>query len=200
MFDHWGVGRSCRELVGCFGGDFSGHLQCDAYKVSETYAKNRSGVRLIACLAPIGRGFADSLKSGPCKHAALIIHLIRQLPNCAKKAVPALRESVRAWRSAPLVRDVADHAAQTPAGEPEGQGAGLPARAPGEIRALPRGRTVRQRPDQKRDAADEVGHEEPAFAKAMAARVAVHRKRCLSAMCASASRVSSSRVEFPVRT
>ena len=111
VFYHWGVGRSRDELVECIGEDFAGHVQCDAYGVYETYARTRPEVRLIACLAHIRRGFVDSLKAGPCRHAALVVHLIGQLYRIEadlreRKAGPALRESERAWRSAPLARRI----------------------------------------------------------------------------------------------
>lgn len=111
VFYHWGVGRSRAELAECLGRHFSGHVQCDAYKVYESYARSHPEVKLIACLAHIRRGFTDSLKSGPCRDAALIVHMIRQLYRIeselrAKKACPALRHNVRTWHSAPLVRRI----------------------------------------------------------------------------------------------
>jgi transposase len=111
VFYHWGVGRSRAELEECLGRHFRGHVQCDAYKVYESYVRSHPEVKLIACLAHIRRGFTDSLKSGPCRDAALIIHMMRQLYRIEselrkKKACPALRHSVRAWQSAPLVRRI----------------------------------------------------------------------------------------------
>lgn len=82
VFFHWGVGRSCDELVECIGRDFTGHLQCDAYTVYETYARPRPEVRLIGQLYRIEADLRE------------------------KKAGPALRESVRAWQSAPLARRI----------------------------------------------------------------------------------------------
>ncbi len=111
VFYHWGVGRSRAELTECLGKHFSGYVQCDGYKVYESYARSHPEVKLIACLAHIRRGFTDSLKLGPCRDAALIIRLFKQLYRIEaelrkKKAGPALRESVRAWQSAPLVRRI----------------------------------------------------------------------------------------------
>jgi transposase len=101
VYYHWSTGRSRADLVECLGGDYRGHMQCDAYKVYESYARSNPEVTLIACLAHIRRGFTDSLKSGPCRHAALVVHLFGQLYAIErelrrKKAGPALRESVRA--------------------------------------------------------------------------------------------------------
>jgi transposase len=111
VFYHWGVGRSRAELAECLGRHFSGHVQCDGYTVYESYSRSHPEVKLIACLAHIRRGFTDSLKLGPCRDAALIVRLFKQLYRIEaelreKKAGPALRESVRTWQSAPLVRRI----------------------------------------------------------------------------------------------
>jgi transposase len=111
VYYHWSTGRSRADLVECLGSDYRGHIQCDAYKVYESYAGINSEVVLIACLAHIRRGFTDSLKSGPCRDAALIVGLFKQLYRIEaelreKKAAAALRESVRAWQSKPLVRRI----------------------------------------------------------------------------------------------
>jgi transposase len=111
VYYHWSTGRSRADLTECLGGDYCGHMQCDAYSVYESYARSHLEVILIACLAHIRRGFTDSLKLGPCRDAALIVHLFKLLYRIEaelreQKAGPALRESVRAWKSAPLVRRI----------------------------------------------------------------------------------------------
>jgi len=60
------------------------------------------------------RNFTEVLDTGPSAHAALIVRLIGHLYHIETslrdpKAGPALRESERAWRSAPVVRRI--HAA-----------------------------------------------------------------------------------------
>jgi len=56
------------------------------------------------------RNFTEVLDTGPSAHAALIVRLTGHLYHIEtrlreQKAGPALCESERAWRSAPLVRD-----------------------------------------------------------------------------------------------
>ena len=108
LFYHWGIGRGHQQLVETLGADFRGNIQCDGYGVYKTHAKANPETGLIACLAHIRRNFVEALESGPDQHAARIVRLIAHLYHIEKdlrkaKAGPALRESERAWRSAPVV-------------------------------------------------------------------------------------------------
>jgi len=108
LFYHWGIGRGADQLVETLGKTFCGDIQCDGYGAYKAHAKANPGTKLIACLAHIRRNFAEALESGPDQHAARIVRLIAHLYQIEKdlrktKAGPALRESERAWRSAPIV-------------------------------------------------------------------------------------------------
>ena len=108
LFYHWGVGRGQDQLIETLGGNFRGDIQCDGYGVYKAHAKANPQTRLIACLAHIRRTFVEALEVGPDMHAARIIMLIAHLYRIEKdlretKAGSALRESERAWRSAPII-------------------------------------------------------------------------------------------------
>lgn len=114
LFYHWGVGRGREQLIETIGPRFPGYIQCDGYSAYKSYRKHSSGTGLIACLAHIRRNFTEVLDTGPSAHAALIVRLIGHLYHIETslrdpKAGPALRESERAWQSAPVVRRI--HAA-----------------------------------------------------------------------------------------
>jgi len=108
LFYHWGIGRGRDQLVETIGKDFFGTIQCDGYGVYPSYLKINDQVSLIACLAHIRRNFIETLDAGPDQGAARIVRLIAHLYFIEKelretKAGPALRESERAWRAAPIV-------------------------------------------------------------------------------------------------
>ena len=108
LFYHWGIGRGRDQLVETIGEDFFGTIQCDGYGVYPAYQKGNDQVSLMACLAHIRRNFIETLDVGPDRAAARIVRLIAHLYSIEKdlrenKAGPALRESERAWRTAPLV-------------------------------------------------------------------------------------------------
>jgi transposase len=114
LFYHWGVGRGREQLIETIGPRFAGDLQCDGYSAYKSYRRHSGATGLIACLAHIRRGFTEVLDAGPSAHAALIVRLTGHLYRIETglrehKAGPALRESERAWQSAPLVRRI--HAA-----------------------------------------------------------------------------------------
>jgi transposase len=107
LYYHWGVGRGRDQLIECIGDEFHGDMQSDGYSVYTAYAKRVQSTDLIACLAHIRRPFLELL--GSSRPAAQILRLIGELYHIEtelreKKAGPALRESERAWRSAPIVR------------------------------------------------------------------------------------------------
>lgn len=106
LFYHWGVGRGREQLIECIGGQFPGNLQCDGFSAYNAYEKRSASTALLACLAHIRRPFLEALD---IRAAAQILRLIGALYGIEdelreKKAGPALRESERAWRSAPIVR------------------------------------------------------------------------------------------------
>jgi transposase len=108
LFYHWGVGRGQDQLIETLGGNFRGDIQCDGYGAYKAHAKANPETRLIACLAHIRRNFVEALEAGPDMHAARIVRLIARLYRIEEdlrkaKAGPALRESERAWRSAPVI-------------------------------------------------------------------------------------------------
>jgi transposase len=108
LFYHWGIGRGQDQLIETLGGNFRGDIQCDGYGAYKAHAKANSEARLIACLAHIRRNFVEALEADSDQHAARIVRLIAHLYRIEKdlresKAGPALRESERAWRSAPIV-------------------------------------------------------------------------------------------------
>lgn len=108
LFYHWGIGRGQDQLIETLGSDFCGDIQCDGYGAYKAHAKSNPGARLIACLAHIRRNFVEALEDGHDQHAARIVLLIARLYGIEEdlretKAGPALRESERAWRSAPIV-------------------------------------------------------------------------------------------------
>lgn len=108
LFYHWGIGRGADQLVETLGKTYCGDIQCDGYGAYKAHAKANPGAKLIACLAHIRRNFAEALDIASDQHAARIVLLIAHLYQIEKdlrktKAGPALRESERAWRSAPIV-------------------------------------------------------------------------------------------------
>ena len=130
LFYHWGIGRGQDQLTGTLGGNFRGDIQCDGYGAYKAHAKANPGARLIACLAHIRRNFAEALDIAPDQHAARIVRLIAHLYRIEKdlretKAGPALRESERAWRSAPIAARIkatmkvalSKHRPQSPVGK-----------------------------------------------------------------------------------
>lgn len=107
LYYHWGVGRGQMQLIECVGENFVGDLQSDGLSVYGAYAKRSDATGLIACLAHIRRGFTEALEEAP-RPAAQILRLIGELYRVeaelrGKRAGPALRESERSHRSAPIV-------------------------------------------------------------------------------------------------
>ncbi len=130
LFYHWGIGRGAEQLAATLGENFCGDIQCDGYGAYKAHAKANPGAKLIACLAHIRRNFAEALDIASDQHAARIVQLIAHLYQIEKdlrksKAGPALRESERAWRSAPIVARikatmkvaVSKHRPQSPVGK-----------------------------------------------------------------------------------
>lgn len=108
VYYHWGVGRGREQLIECIGASFDGVLQTDAYSVYIAHEKRSATISLIACLAHIRRPFREALEA-KCRPAAQVLRLIGELYRIEtelreKRAGPALRESERSHRSAPIVR------------------------------------------------------------------------------------------------
>ena len=106
LYYHWGVGRGREQLIECIGEEFAGDQQCDGHSAYNAYDKRSDPTGLLACLAHIRRPFLEALDT---RTVVQVLGLIGALYGIEdelreKKAGPALRESERAWRSAPIVR------------------------------------------------------------------------------------------------
>ena len=86
--------------------NFRGKLQTDGYGAYESLAKQQSGLTLVGCWAHTRRGFHEALAE--TRLAAWFVQQIGQLYAVEKKlreqkAGPALRQSIRAWQSQPVL-------------------------------------------------------------------------------------------------
>ena len=86
--------------------NFRGKLQTDGYAAYESLAKSRGDLTLVGCMAHVRRGFHEALAE--TKLSAWFVGQIGQLYAVEKKlreqkAGPALRESMRAWQSQPVL-------------------------------------------------------------------------------------------------
>ena len=101
----WRVSRS-REGPEEFLKTFRGKLQTDGYSAYESLAKARGDLTLVGCWAHVRRGFHEALAE--TKLAAWFVGQIGQLYAVEKKlreqkAGPALRQTMRAWQSQPVL-------------------------------------------------------------------------------------------------
>jgi len=86
--------------------NFRGKLQTDGYSAYESLAKSRGDLTLVGCWAHARRGFHEALAE--TRLAAWFVRQIGQLYAVEKKlrerkAVPALRQAMRAWQSQPVL-------------------------------------------------------------------------------------------------
>lgn len=105
MLFEWRVSRS-REGPEEFLKTFRGKLQTDGYSAYESLAKARGDLTLVGCWAHVRRGFHEALAE--TKLAAWFVGQIGQLYAVEKKlreqkAGPALRQTMRAWQSQPVL-------------------------------------------------------------------------------------------------
>jgi len=106
VFD-WRSGRGTDCLRETVPESFEGILQCDAYQVYKSFARERGGIELAGCMAHARRRFHDALSEAPQPAAWLLrqfAHLYRieaQLREA--RAGPALRQSIRQSQSAPIL-------------------------------------------------------------------------------------------------
>ena len=108
---HWHPGRGAKYLEKIFDENFSGTLQCDAYKAYTSFQKQRaSPLQLAGCWAHVRRKFFESLNRDP-PVARWLLGQIAQLYLIERRlrtagASAKLRAVVRAVESAPIVRRI----------------------------------------------------------------------------------------------
>jgi len=106
---HWYPGRGAKYLNKIIGEDFTGSLQCDAYKSYPSFQKQRAGpLRLAGCWAHARRKFYEARARAPAV-TIWILHQIAQLYLIERRlrkqdAGPALRAAVRSAESAPILK------------------------------------------------------------------------------------------------
>ncbi len=108
---HWHPGRSAECLKQIIKSDFSGTLQCDAYKAYASFQNSRAGpIELAGCWAHARRKFYEAKERAP-KVCHWLLRQIAQL-YCIEarlrqqNAGPVLRLAVRACESAPVLRRI----------------------------------------------------------------------------------------------
>jgi transposase len=108
---HWYPGRGAKYLEEIFDKNFSGTLQCDAYKAYTCFQKQRAGpLKLAGCWAHVRRKFFESLSRDPPVARWLLgqiarLYLIERRLRLAD-ASAKLRAVTRAVESAPILRRI----------------------------------------------------------------------------------------------
>ena len=108
---HWYPGRGAKYLNEIIGEDFTGKLQCDAYKAYASFQKQRAGpIELAGCWAHVRRKFFEAMARAPTV-CFWILNQIAQLYLIERRlreqdAGPSLREAVRQAESAPILRRI----------------------------------------------------------------------------------------------
>jgi len=108
---HWYPGRGAKCLEGIIDDSFAGNLQCDGYRAYASFQKQRDGpLELAGCWAHVRRKFYEARERAPVT-IAWILHQIGQLYRIERtlreeRAGAALRQSVRAAQSAPIVHRI----------------------------------------------------------------------------------------------
>ena len=108
---HWKTTRSAKCLEEVFPTEWKGTLQCDGYAAYRAFAKRRSGlITLVGCWAHARRALLEGKASGPrvcgwlLKQIAHLYSIEADLRD--SRAGPRLREAVRTWQSAPILRRI----------------------------------------------------------------------------------------------
>lgn len=109
---HWKRGRSEKCLAEIIPEDWTGTLQCDAYKVYYSYQGRKPAIVLNGCMAHVRRKFVEALEQGQCPdQMRWVIHQIRLLYRIERRlremrAGPTLREAVRCAESVPIMNRI----------------------------------------------------------------------------------------------
>jgi transposase len=107
VFFRWETSRAAACLENLIPADFAGVLQCDGYSAYPAFAKGRAGIELAGCLAHVRRKFHEALEQAP-RPSGWVMRQLQHLYRVEsalreKKAGPALRLSVRAHQSRPIL-------------------------------------------------------------------------------------------------
>lgn len=108
---HWYPGRGAKYLKEIIDENFTGSLQCDAYKAYPSFQKQRAGpLEIAGCWAHVRRKFYEALALAPTA-AGWILGQIAQLYMIERRlrkqgAGPSLREAVRGAESAPILQRI----------------------------------------------------------------------------------------------
>jgi len=99
----WHASRAANCLESLLGKEFKGKIQCDGYSAYPAFAKDKSAVELIGCLAHARRGFFEAKEQTP-QVAGWILNQIRILYRWEEqlrqsRAGPADREALRSSHS-----------------------------------------------------------------------------------------------------
>jgi len=108
---HWHTGRGAEKLHRIVDTNFSGTVQCDGYKAYTSFQKQRAGpIELAACWAHARRKFYEAKERDPtvCKWMLRQIAQLYRIESRLRqqKAGSALRLTVRASESAPILRRI----------------------------------------------------------------------------------------------
>ena len=99
----WHASRAAACLDSLLGGQFQGKVQCDGYSAYPAFAKDKPGIKLFGCVAPMRRGFFEAKEQAP-PVAGWILNQIGILDRWEdqgrqSRAGPAAREALRAANS-----------------------------------------------------------------------------------------------------
>lgn len=106
---HWRNGRSEGCLRSIVPNEFEGVIQCDAYRVYQSFSNKRPGIILNGCMAHVRRKFKEAADQGGAPtQSRWVLNQIRLLYRIEKKlrndrAGPAKRSAVRCAESLPIM-------------------------------------------------------------------------------------------------